>query len=118
MSKLSVTIGSMLCLLALFTFTIAGFAREAWTALIPLFVGLPIALCGLLTDKFPAKRKITMHIAVVLAFLGFAASASRIPKLGEFTSIKSISVWVMCLLCFLLLGAFIQSFVKARMPKA
>ncbi|MGA0334323.1 MAG: hypothetical protein ACO3N7_11580 [Kiritimatiellia bacterium] len=115
MSKLSIYIGGLLSVIGLLSFVATGF--ESPTALIPLFVGAPIAVCGALTAKQPAKAKIYMHIAVGLALLGFLASASRIPSLGDFGDIKSVSIWSMCLLCFILVGAFLQSFLKARMKK-
>jgi hypothetical protein len=115
MTRITLFVGGLLSLIALLSFTIAGFAAEAWTALIPLFIGAPIALCGWLSEKQPAKRKLFMHIAVSLALIGFLASASRIPKLEEYGSVKSMSVWAMTVLCFILLGAYLQSFFKARM---
>lgn len=112
MTKLSIYIGGLLSLMGLITWTIGGF--EHFTALIPLFIGAPIAVLGWLTEKQPARRKIYMHIAVGLAILGFLASASRIPGLDEFGSNQSVSIWSMCILCFILVGAFVQSFLKAR----
>jgi hypothetical protein len=115
MTKLSITIGGLMSLMGLISWTAAGF--ESPTSLIPLFIGAPIALFGWLTEKQPERRKIYMHIAVGLAIVGFLASASRIPSLGEFGSNKSVSIWSMCILCFILIGAFVQSFLKARTAK-
>lgn len=115
MSKITVFVGGLLCLTGILAYVTTGF--EHATSLIPLFVGAPIGVCGLLTLKQPSKAKIYMHIAVALAILGFLASASRIPSLRNFGDIKSVSIWVMCVLCFILVGAFFQSFFKARMGK-
>lgn len=115
MPKISIYFGGLLSLLALVSFTVSGFEQK--TALIPLFIGAPIVLCGWLTLKQPAKAKIYMHIAVTLSLLGFLAAASRIPKLDEFGSIKSTSIWSMTVLCFMLTGLYVQSFIKARTQK-
>lgn len=115
MSRVSIYFGGLLSLIGLLSFVVSGF--ESPTALIPLFLGLPIAVCGWLTCKQPGKAKIYMHIAVTLSLLGFLASASRIPTLDEFGSIKSTSIWAMAILCFILTGLYVQSFIKARTRK-
>lgn len=115
MAKLSFILGSALAVLGVLSYVIAGF--ESPTALIPTFLGLPIAVCGKLTLKKPEKAVIFMHIAVLFAAILFLGSASRIPTLEEFGSIKSVSIWVAAILSFILLGAFVQSFLKARQAK-
>ena len=115
MSKLSIYIGGVLSVIGVISWTAAGF--ESPTSLIPLFIGAPIAACGWATTAYPEKRKLLMHIAVGLAAAGFLASVSRIPTLDEFGSNKSVSIWSMTLLCFILLGAYGQSFLKARAEK-
>ena len=115
MAKLSLRLGIALVLLGLLSWVIAGF--ESPTALIPAFLGLPIAACGKLTLKNPEKSMIYMHIAVVCAAILFLGSASRIPTLDEFGSIKSVSIWAAAFISFVLIGAFVQSFLKARAAK-
>jgi len=115
MAKLSFRLGLALVILGVLSWVIAGF--ESPTALIPAFLGAPIAVCGHLTLKKPEKAVIFMHISVVLAAILFLGSASRIPSLEEFGSIKSISIWAATFISFVLIGAFVQSFLKARMAK-
>lgn len=115
MAKLSLRLGLLLALLGILSWVIAGF--ESPTALIPAFLGLPIAACGYFTLKKPEKSMLFMHIAVVLAAILFLGSASRIPSLDEFGSIKSVSIWTAAFISFILIGAFVQSFLKARMAK-
>ena len=115
MAKLSLRLGIVLVVLGILSWVIAGF--ESPTALIPAFLGAPIAACGHFTLKNPGKSVIFMHIAVVLAALLFLGSASRIPSLGEFGSIKSVSIWSAAIISFILIGAFVQSFLKARAAK-
>lgn len=115
MSKISIYFGGLLSLTGIIAFVVTGFEHP--TSLIPLFVGAPIAICGALTLRDPAKAKIYMHIALTLALLGFIASAWKVSTLEEFGSVKSVSLWTMCVLCFILLGAYVQSFIKARTNK-
>lgn len=116
MSRMSIVVGGLLSLWAIVFYALSGFGSI--TALIPLFIGAPIALFGVLAEKQPGKRKMHMHIAVGLALLGFLASASRIPALEDFASKKSISVLGMCVLCLVLLVAYVQSFLAARSKPA
>ncbi|MFT5129920.1 MAG: hypothetical protein ACI8PT_002436 [Gammaproteobacteria bacterium] len=115
MTKITVLIGGLLCLVGILSFVSTGFEHP--TALIPLFVGLPIAICGFFAEKIPAKRKLFMHITVGLGTLGFLASAGRIPSLDGDDAIKAASLWAVCVLCFALVGCYIQSFIKARSNK-
>jgi len=64
MAKLSFRLGLALVILGVLSWVIAGF--ESPTALIPAFLGAPIAVCGHLTLKKPEKAVIFMHISVVL----------------------------------------------------
>jgi hypothetical protein len=115
MAKLSLRLGIALVVLGVLSWVIAGF--ESPTALIPAFLGAPIAACGYFTIQKPEKSVIFMHIAVVLAAILFLGSASRIPSLDEFGSIKSVSIWTAAFISFVLIGAFVQSFLKARAAK-
>ena len=49
---------------------LAGGKPNQISAASPAFVGLPIALAGLLTLAAPGARKHAMHLAAVLALLG------------------------------------------------
>ena len=44
---------------------------DSMTSYIPSFLGLPILLFGFLTLKFPEKKKIFMHIVVLLGIFIF-----------------------------------------------
>jgi len=115
MSKISIYIGGLLCVIGVLSYIFTGFEHP--TALIPVALGALIALCGWLTQKQPEKAKIYMHIAVTLALVGFIGSAARIPKLEGFGNIKSVSIWSSSVLFFILAGLYVQSFIKARTNK-
>jgi len=115
MAKLSIYLGGALCVIGVLGYVVTG--MEHWTSLIPTILAAPIVVCGMLTAKTPEKAKFYMHIAVVCAFLIFGGSASRIPKLDDSSVIKAAAIWSATVVSFILLGFYIQSFIKARTAK-
>ena len=86
------------------------------TSFIPAFFGLPILIFGFLTLKFPAKKKVFMHIAVlfgILAFLGGLDIMRNISSLFD-------NLWADLSKLMLLITGFsytylcIKSFIFAR----
>jgi uncharacterized membrane protein YadS len=114
MATLSFRLGIILAVLGVVFYTITGF--EHWTSLFPTLFGIPIALCGKLTLQKPEKAVIFMHIAVVFAAILFLGSAGRLPSVDAF-GIKGVALWVTTIITFVLMGAFVQSFIKARQAK-
>ncbi|MDO8549820.1 MAG: hypothetical protein Q7S39_06695 [Ignavibacteria bacterium] len=115
MAKISIIIGVLLIILGLYGYF--GLNSKSVTALIPAFVGLPLLILGwfALNEKY---RKNSMHIAAVIALLGFIGSAMRaVPALfkDEITNKEALTVQlsmsILCLIFVLLAG---QSFIKAR----
>ncbi|DAC36162.1 MAG TPA: hypothetical protein HA286_04195, partial [Candidatus Poseidoniaceae archaeon] len=43
-----------------------GTGMESFTAFIPSFFGLPLLILGVAAGRIPEKRKLIMHIAVVI----------------------------------------------------
>ena len=90
MARIAIGIGTALIVLALVGYVFAagpalsdGSTYRSWTALIPAFAGVPIALCGLIALN-PAHRKHAMHVAVIFGLLGFIAPLGRlIPALAR-----------------------------------
>jgi len=100
-----------------------GTGSQSVTALIPAFLGLPILLCGVwaLSDRW---RKVAMHIALVLALLGFGGTVSGVVKLvkqamGE--ELKrpeaALAQGIVAVLCLVFLVLGIRSFVVARIAQ-
>jgi uncharacterized membrane protein len=90
--------------------------KASVTALIPAFFGIVLAILGLASRAKENLRKHLMHVAVVVALLGFIATAGRlISKMSELTAspavIAQASMAIVCL-AFVLLG--IRSFAAAR----
>ncbi len=90
------------------------------TALIPAFFGIVLALLGVGARIKESLRKQLMHAAVVVALLGFIASAGRlVSKLGELAySAATVSQVSMALVCLLFVILAIKSFADARRKNA
>ncbi|MCC5846496.1 MAG: hypothetical protein JJU29_00260 [Verrucomicrobia bacterium] len=116
MQKITILVGVLLSLLGLVGYSLTAF--EHITAGFPLFFGLPIAYCGWAAIKNPEKNKLYMHIAVGCAAFLFLGSVTRLPWIGghedQKVLNKAVSLWGTAFLTFLLLGVYIQSFLKAR----
>jgi NAD/NADP transhydrogenase beta subunit len=97
-----------------------GTGRASVTALIPAFFGLPLLVLGVLALS-ERRRKVAMHIAVVLGVLGFAGTVSGLLKLpalltgGTVARPAAVAIQsAMAIACFLFVVLCIQSFIKAR----
>ena len=103
-------------LLAYFAFAVAE--DRSWTALIPAFWGVPIMGCAIASLLAEKIRKHAMHLVAILSLLGVLAPLGRlIPtsiKDGFTCDSKSFTQLAMCVLCALLLGVTIKSFIAAR----
>jgi hypothetical protein len=105
--------------LALIALGIGGFVATgstAKTALIPAYFGAALALLGLL-GRNPARRKLVMHIAVVVALLGFAGSVSGPVRLLAGTAPRpaaAVAQTIMAALTALFVALAVRSFIAAR----
>jgi len=122
MAKTCIAFGLLLCLLGLGGYV--GTGRESVTALIPAFFGLPLALLGALALE-ERRRKLTMHVAVVLAVLGLAGSARGLPGFWTYVTggdverpIAVLAQTAMAVLCALFVTLAVRSFIAARCAQA
>jgi hypothetical protein len=121
MAMQSIVFGVLLVALALFGYLGAGEESRSPTALIPLVVGVPLLLCGLVALK-EAYRKHAMHVAAGFSALGALAAGGRgIPGafklLADEPQVNSRAVMMILLmfvLCAVFLGLCVKSFVDAR----
>jgi len=117
MSTLSIVCGILLILVGL-----AGYihgtstGHGSVTALIPAFIGIPLALLGVIAGIKDGWRKHLMHVAVVIALIGFIATAGRlISKLSELTmSAAVLSQTATAIICVVFIILSIRSFAAAR----
>jgi hypothetical protein len=120
LAKLTIGFGVLLGLIGIGYFVSTGSAHP--TALIPLWFGLALILCGALSLTEDARRRMLwMHIAVTIALLGFL-----------FPGFMAIKEWiaahggplahpaaaqeqaVMSIVCLILTALCVRSFIAAR----
>ncbi|MHC5114717.1 MAG: hypothetical protein ACYTGP_09845 [Planctomycetota bacterium] len=122
MTRITITFGLVLVLLGLGAYAYALTGEQAsMTALIPAFFGVPILILGLATTKWPARRAMFMHIAVLIAVLGLAGAARGLTSLpalvggDEVARPAAVVVQsIMAVLCLAYVVAAVRSFVAAR----
>lgn len=118
MPQKGIITGAILIILGISGYLIGE--RVSVTALIPTFFGIPLLLVSLLGRK-PQHLKLGMHLAAVIALLGFLTPLGRIlPQMakGEFQiELATISMLAMVMICGLFTLSCIRSFRAARKAK-
>ena len=107
-------IGLVLIALGVIGFVATG--STASTALIPAYFGAALLLLGLLARN-PQRRKLAMHIAVVVGLLGFFGAIRGPMQLLAGTAARPAAAWaqtVMALLLAVFVVLAVKSFVDAR----
>jgi hypothetical protein len=118
MPKIAIVFGILLALVgAGFYF---GTGTPSVTALIPAFVGVPLAALGFAArGAREGVRKHLMHAAAMVGLLGFLASAGRLVTKGFGAATAAVAEQiVMALLCLAFVALCVNSFVQARRSRA
>jgi hypothetical protein len=119
-SKLTITFGVVLIVLGVASFILTGSVHP--TALIPVWFGIVLGLCGVLANTLDSgRRMLWMHIAVTVGLLGFL-----------FPGFMAIKEWVsahggplahpaaveeqaaMAVICLIFTALCVRSFITAR----
>jgi hypothetical protein len=121
MAKMTVVIGVLLAVLGAGSYLWTGSQHP--TALIPLWFGLVLCLCGVLANTENSKRRMLwMHVAVTVGLIGFLGAASRIVIACIGTkALDAIAVGsqaTMSLLCAIFVGLCVRSFIAARRSRS
>ena len=118
MANVSLSFGVVLILLGVGAYF--GTGGESVTALIPAFFGVPFAVLGLLA-RDERRLKLTMHVAAVLALLGFLGSARGISGVIALAAGNEVARPVaavvqasMAVLCLAFLVLAVRSFIAVR----
>ncbi len=116
MAKITIGLGFVLIVLGLGSYF--GTGRESFTALIPAFFGLPLALLGVAALK-DHTWKHAMHVAAVIGLLGFAGTVKGLMKLpvlltgGELDRPAAVAVQAaMAIVCFVFVLLSVWSFIN------
>jgi hypothetical protein len=113
--RITIAVGILLTTLGLVAyFGLATGDDRSVTALIPAFVGVPLAILGAAALGDTGRRRmIIMHIAVVLGALGVIGPGMRLVKAEAFTKATAVQA-LMAALCLVYVVLAVMSFVKAR----
>lgn len=125
MPSISIACGILLILIAIIGYAYgAATGTASLTALIPAIFGVLLAGFGYAAKARENLRKHLMHAALLVALLGFFATASSILQLpalfdGSAERPAALSArFAMALICLLFLILGIKSFVDARRNRA
>lgn len=115
MAKISIACGLVLIGLGLGGYF--GTGMTSWTALIPAYFGIAIALLGALALN-DAYRMHAMHGAVLLGLIGFVAAGYRVVKVAIAGNIELPVAFAlqlaMSLICAVFVALCVRSFIQAR----
>ena len=90
------------------------------TALIPFAFGLVISILGHAARKREALRKHLMHAALLVALVGFLATAGRLAsKFSELSLNAAVLAQAsMALVCLIFIALGVRSFIAARRDRS
>jgi hypothetical protein len=104
-------VGLLLAVLGIVSYV--GTGRTSITALIPAFFGVVLLALAWIARSESARRH-AMHVAMVVALVGIAGSASRLLQATDFTRPATLAQLATVLLLAWYLGKGIKSFRDAR----
>lgn len=108
-------VGLLLAVIGIVSYV--GTGRTSVTALIPAFFGVAFLLLAYVARN-EAARKHAMHVAMLVALVGIAGTASRLIGATDFTRPATLAQLVTVLLLGWYLGKGIKSFRDARRARA
>ncbi len=117
MPKFSIVAGLLLIAIGIVGYAVGVSQDKAsFTALIPAFLGLLMAIFGAVALSKENLRKHLMHASVVVALLGFIATSVRLlPRMGEFNgSAAQLSQLSTAIVCLAFVIFAVRSFIAAR----
>lgn len=117
MPRITILIGAVLIVLGVGLYF--GTGAKSITAMIPTFIGVPVALLGAVAAVKADSEKVrkhTAHVAVMLTLIGLiggtVVGVTRIGKEGKETVV--IGTLSMAALCLLHVVLSVRSFIAAR----
>ena len=115
MTETTRLVGLILAVLGIASYL--GTGRTSVTALIPAFFGVAFLLLAYV-GRSEAARKHAMHVAMVVALIGIAGTASRLIGATSFTRPAALAQIATVLVLAWFLGTGITSFRDARRARA
>lgn len=119
MSGISIVSGILLVVIGAAGYIYAMNAGNASvTALIPAFFGIVLIACGAIGTVAEGMRKHLVHLAVVVALLGFILTAGRLVMKAATGGLEAspavLSQGAMAAVCLIFVVLAIKSFAAAR----
>jgi hypothetical protein len=124
MARVTIAFGAALIVLGAVSFFATGGTHP--TALIPVYFGIGLLVCGFLANSPSDKRRmIVMHIAVTVGVLGFLGSGvmailetvrAHGGPLAHPAAVESQAA--MAIICVVYVGLCIRSFIAARRSRS
>lgn len=116
MPKTAILTGSILIFVGICGFLYPYFRSGEGhpTALIPAAIGALILLCGVIASLNDGLRKHLMHVAVVIALLGFIATAVRLVMKATELNLAVLSQLATSIVCLIFVILAVRSFTEAR----
>lgn len=118
MPRWTLVLGSFLALLGVGLYF--GTGRASVTALIPTFLGIPLIACALWARR-DSMRAAAMHVAAVLALIGFGGTVSGVIKTARLVGGQAVErpeaavgQALVAFACLTYLIVAIRSFARAR----
>jgi hypothetical protein len=87
------------------------------TSYFPSLLGLPLFISGLIVLKYPSKRKLWMHIAVVFGLLCALGGTRFFMKMDDGLNYATVSMLMLFLTGFIYTFLCVKSFIYARKNK-
>jgi peptidoglycan/LPS O-acetylase OafA/YrhL len=124
MARVTIAFGAALIVLGAVSFFATGGTHP--TALIPVYFGIGLLVCGFLANSPSDKRRmIVMHIAVTIGVLGFLGSGvmailetvrAHGGPLAHPAAVESQAA--MAIICVVYVGLCVRSFIAARRSRS
>lgn len=118
MGKLTIVFGAILAVVGAVGYEQTGSIHP--TALIPFWIGLLLAICGVLALK-PTRRMLFMHIAVTIGLLGFLGTIPGLIDVVKMAMgkvlpypIASEEKFATFVICMIFVAMCVRSFIEAR----
>lgn len=117
MAPITIALGALLSIVAGVFYVVS---QGSVTALLPLGIGLPLLICGIIALS-ESKRKHAMHAAAVFGLLGLLGSLMGAPKWPKILAgqevERAMAAWeqlLMFLICVVFIALTVKSFAAAR----
>ncbi len=113
--RIAIYDGAILVLWGIVAYIISG--QSSITAMIPSFMGAPLMILGILSERMPNMRHHLMHAAMVLSLVMVMGGARVFAQFSEMSNlaISSHVVLILVGVCFMVCG--IMSFRAARIAR-